>query len=208
MSQSISTSTSSQQPTQPCTSSSDDMKKLKNLIESIKFCMLTTQDSTGRLHSRPMGINKEVECGENECAVWFFTYDSSTKVSEMNSHNHQVNLSFSDPNKQAFVSVSGTGQINKDKQEMQNRWQTTYKAWFPEGLDTPGISLLRVKIEKAEFWDSPSSTVAHAISFIKGQITGQIADVGTHKSISMESSSTSKAAEHKQTMKGEEGKAK
>ena len=31
--------------------------------------------------------------------------------------------------------------------------------WFPEGKDDPEIALLRVNLEKAEYWDSPSSTV-------------------------------------------------
>jgi general stress protein 26 len=35
----------------------------------------------------------------------------------------------------------------KDRAEMERRWSVIYKAWFPEGLDTKGIALLKVHID-------------------------------------------------------------
>jgi len=37
-----------------------------------------------------------------------------------------------------------------------------------------------------QYWDAPSSTVAHAYSFIKSQITGQKADPADHKKVSLQ----------------------
>jgi general stress protein 26 len=39
-----------------------------------------------------------------------------------------------------------------------------FKIWFPKGKDDPEVALLRVTLEKAEYWDSPSSTIGYALS--------------------------------------------
>jgi general stress protein 26 len=47
----------------------------------------------------------------------------------MAAHGCQVNLSFSDPKSQNYVSVSGTGAVSQDRDEMKKRWSEANKAW-------------------------------------------------------------------------------
>jgi general stress protein 26 len=160
---------------------SENIKKLIEMIKDIDFAMLTTVDEDGTLRSRPMSTNGEVESNGD---VWFFTYGSSHKVIEIN-RNHQVNVSYSAPNKQRYVSLSGSAEIVRDRQKLEQLWQPQLKAWFPKELDEPDIALLKMNVQKAEYWDSPSSVVANAISFVKAVTTGEPADVGEHEKISL-----------------------
>jgi len=185
--------TSSSQVTKLHAPTQNDIDKLKKLIHETKFCMLTTQDKEGGLRSRPMGVSGDLECEDDKCAVvTFFTYKDSAKCSEMDAHGQQVNLSFSDPKSQNFVSISGRGHISQDRAEMEKRWSPVMKAWFPNGLDTPGCSLLKVVIDKAEYWDNLSSTMAHAFAFVKSQLTGQIGG-GEHQSVQFKTATTATA---------------
>lgn len=160
----------------------DSIKKIRELIKDIDFAMLTTVDSEGKLHSRPMSTNKEVEFNGD---VWFFTYASSLKVSEIN-RRHEVNVSYADPRKQSYVSLTGTAEIVRDRQKLEELWQPQLKAWFPKELDEPDIALLKVNVEKAEYWDSPSSIVANAISLVKAVTTGKPANnVGEHEKVDL-----------------------
>jgi hypothetical protein len=59
------------------------------------------------------------------------------------------------------------------------------KAWFPDGLDDPALALLRVDIEKAEYWDSPSSTVVHLVGFVKALATGKTYEPGEHEKVTL-----------------------
>jgi len=147
--------------------------------------MLVTQDQQNRLHSRPMAVNGEMEIEGDKVYIWFFTYASSDKVRDLASHGQQCNLSFSNPSKSSFLSLSGSAQLIRDKSIIQKRWNPALKAWFPNGTDEPDIALLRVSCERAEFWDAPSSLVAHAVSFVKGQVTGQVADPAEHRRVKM-----------------------
>jgi general stress protein 26 len=156
------------------------IKKVNDLIEDIDFAMLTTVDTDGVLRSRPMSTQE----AEFDGTLWFFTSDNTHKVEEIERDN-RVNASYAEPDDNVYVSVSGTASITKDRAKMEELWNPILKAWFPEGLDDPHICLLKVDVEQAEYWDSPSSTLVQIAGFIKALATGQRADGGENEKINL-----------------------
>lgn len=147
--------------------------KLAALIKGINIAMLTTVDSSdGTLRSRPMGTQQIEFDGE----LWFFTFDDSPKAREV-SREHQVNVSYADLGKQLYVSVSGKGDIVHDRAKMEELYTPYLKAWFPDGLDTPNIALLRVNVDKAEYWEE-TSRIASYLSMAQAILTGKPNDSG------------------------------
>jgi general stress protein 26 len=163
------------------THAADHVQKLARLIKDIDFGMLTTLDADGRLYSRPMSHNGHVEFDGD---VWFFTDADSHKVHNIEARP-QVNVSFASPKDQTYVSLSGWAELVRDKEKIRERWTPALKAWFPDGVDTPGIALLKIHAEKAEYWDAPSSPVAHAVSLAKSLATGQAGNVGNHQKVDL-----------------------
>ncbi len=156
--------------------------KLRDLVKGIDIAMLTTVDtSDGTLRSRPMSTNGEVEFDGD---LWFFTYASSHKVEEVE-RQPQVNASFAQPEKQNYVSMSGTATIVQDKAKIKELWKPELKVWFPKGTDEPDIALLKVTVDKAEYWDSPSSTMAHLYGLVKSTLTGKTAQPGDNEKIDL-----------------------
>ena len=165
----------------PTQTRENDLEKLRHLIKEIDFCMLTTVDENGDLHSRPMSSNGDID---TDVDVWFFTNASSHKVSEI-TKLPKVNVSFADPENQRYISVSGTAQLVRDRAKIDELWRPQFKMWFPEGKEDPEVALLRVTLEKAEYWDSPSSTVAYALSFVSSLVTGKQPDLGENKKVDL-----------------------
>ena len=159
----------------------ENLGKIRELVKEIDFCMLTTVDENGDLHSRPMSANGEIDPDGN---IWFFTDVSSHKVSEV-AKLPRVNVSFADPENQKYVSVSGSAELVRDRQKIDELWKPEFKMWFPGGKDDPKIALLKINLEKAEYWDSPSSTVGYAMSFIKSLVTGAEAEFGENKKVEL-----------------------
>jgi general stress protein 26 len=149
-------------------SKSDGIRKLEKLINKIKFTMMTTACGDGSLRSRPMMTLKRPFDGE----LWFFTDDHSAKVDEINQEHH-VNLAYADPSSNTYVSISGRANVVHDRKMAAELWSPAMKSWFPDGLDDPRLGLLRVTVEQAEFWDSPSSTVVHLYGMVKAALTGK-----------------------------------
>lgn len=154
------------------------IEKLNELINDIDFAMLTTVDTDGVLRSRPMSTQK----AEFDGTLWFFTNDATHKVDEIERDN-RVNVSYAKPEDNVYVSVSGAASISKDRQKMEELWNPILKAWFPKGLDDPHICLLRVDVEQAEYWDSPSSTLVQIVGFVKAMVTGKRADGGENEKV-------------------------
>ncbi len=153
------------------------IKKLKDLVEGIDFCMLTTLDG-GYLRSRPMSTQQFEFDGD----LWFFTSDNTHKMDEINADD-RVNVAYSKPDDNCYVSVSGSAEMVKDRTKIEELWSPILKAWFPEGLDDPHLCLLKVSVEQAEYWDAPSSKIVQLVGFVKALATGQEADYGENEKL-------------------------
>ena len=157
----------------------ESIAKLGGLIKGINIAMLTTVDF-GLLRSRPMATQEMEFDGD----LWFMTSSETHKTDEIEK-DPRVNVSYSAPNTNTYVSVSGTVQIVNDREKIEELWNPAYKAWFPKGLDDPTICLLKVTVEQAEYWDSPSSTIVHIVGFVKALVTGERADGGDHGKVNL-----------------------
>lgn len=157
--------------------------KLGKLLEGIKVAMLTSVDHAGQLHSRPMATLEREFDGE----LWFFTDARSHKVDEVH-HSDAVNLSYVCQNDQRFISVSGRAELVHDRERIARHWKPIYKAWFPDGLEDPHLALLRVVVDRAQYWDAPNRKLVQLVGFVKAIATGQryqpgsteVLDLGAH----------------------------
>jgi len=161
---------------------SESLKKLRELIKDIDFCMLTTIDEAGDPHSRPMSSNGDID---HDGDLWFFTNASSHKVTEV-AQTPKVNVSFADPDNQRYVSITGVAQLIRDRQKIDELWRPEFKLWFPKGKDDPDVALLKVNLEKGEYWDSPASTIGYALSFVSSLITGKQPDLGENRKVDLQ----------------------
>lgn len=118
-------------------------KKMKNL----DFCMMTTVDDKNLLHSRPMSNNGEVDYDGDS---WFFTYEDSNKVKHIKKNDH-VSLAYQTED-MLYIDCSGKGSIITDKKTLEEKWIPELEQWFPEGLETPGICLIKVEAQRVTFW--------------------------------------------------------
>ena len=86
---------------------------------------------------------------------------------------------------EAYLSISGRAEVVKDKAKIEELWSPVLKAWFPEGLDDPHLCLLKIPVEQAEYWDAPSSKIVQLFGMAKAIATGQEADYGENKKITL-----------------------
>jgi general stress protein 26 len=149
------------------------------LLEGIDFCMLTT--FRGRhLRSRPMSTRKF----EFDDDLWFFTSDKTHKIEEIERDN-RVNVAYSQPETITSTFPSCSASLSKDRAKIEKLWSPILNAWFPDGLETPELCLLKVNVEEAEYWDSSSSTLVQVAGFVKAIVTGQQADGGDHGKVNL-----------------------
>lgn len=159
----------------------EDIKKLGELMKDVRIAMMTTKDAEGDMHSRPMALQHTEFDGD----LWFFTGKNSGKAAELQLDQH-VNISFAEVDDNKFVSVSGRARLVEDRDKAKELWNPLYKVWFPEGLDDPNLALLKVSVEKAEYWDSPHGVVTYLAGFVKVLTTGKSPEhMGDHAKLEL-----------------------
>ncbi|UQU63228.1 pyridoxamine 5'-phosphate oxidase family protein [Couchioplanes caeruleus] len=157
----------------------DKREKLKELVKDARIGMFTTMTADGRHVSRPMAL-QDVEFDGD---LWFFTYADSDLVAQIRA-NPQVNVSFSDAKQHAWTSVSGSAAQTEDRAKAEELWNPMLKAWFPDGLETPNLTLVKVHADSAEYWESAhSSKVITLLGYAKAAVTGKTPDAGENETV-------------------------
>jgi general stress protein 26 len=152
---------------------------LKELVKGARIGMLTSMTADGRHVSRPMAV-QDVEFDGD---LWFFAYTDSDLVAEVRAHP-QVNVSFSDDKQHAWVSIAGAAEQVQDRAKAEELWNPILKAWFPDGLETPNLTLVKVHAESAEYWESAhNSKVVTLLGYAKAAVTGKTPDAGENETV-------------------------
>jgi general stress protein 26 len=147
------------------TTSAEARQKVWDMIGDIKIAMLTTRDQSDQLHARPMAAMQK----DFDGTLWFMTKEGSSKLDEA----AEVSLTYANPSKQEYVSITGRARISHDKAKIKELWSEAARVWFPQGPDEPDIALIAVDVDTAEYWDSPSSAVVYLYGYAKARVTGK-----------------------------------
>lgn len=153
----------------------DDLWKM---IKDIQFGMFVTRhhggQHEGHMHSRPMTTqNEDLKDGR----LWFFMSRQSGPVGDLEA-DPTVNVSYSDPDADTYVSVSGTAHVVNDVERTRELWNTAAEAWFPGGPEDPDLALVAVRIEHAHYWDVKENQLTQLFVMAKAALTGKQAQLG------------------------------
>ena len=96
-----------------------------------------------------------------------------------------VNLSYAEPADQKFVSVSGKATLSKDRAKIDELWDPSVKAWFPEGKEDPELTIIKVTPTKGEYWDTSGNVMIHLFGLAKALATGKSYEPGDNQKINV-----------------------
>jgi len=135
---------------------SDELHQLCQLIEPIPVAMLTSVDGDGRMESHPMSPLEMDGSG----AIWFLTDLRSLKAE----HLQLLNLGFADVVNSTYVSVSGSGELCTERAAIERLWTEFARPWFPDGVDSEHLALLKFIPSTAKYWDAPNSKMVRMLA--------------------------------------------
>ncbi len=150
----------------------EDLTQLGELIEDSRVCMLTTPDDRDALVSKPMSPQEMCEEG----AIWFLTDPNTTKAH----HLKNINLAFSNESNGTYVSISGHGEIVTDRARIESLWTAFAKPWFPDGVESSNLALLKFVPSGAEYWDAPHSKIVRTFAMVASIVAAKPVGMGDH----------------------------
>ena len=124
------------------------LSDLADKIAKIDICMLSTHTEGGAIAGRPMSNNGEVEYDGDS---FYFTWDQSRMVADIKA-DPNVALAFQG-DKGFMVAVEGQAELITDKAQFEAHWTDGLDEWFTDGVDTDGLILIKVRAQRAHYWD-------------------------------------------------------
>ena len=52
-----------------------------------------------------------------------------------------------------FISIEGEASLIRDKAEFEEHWVPDLDRWFTQGVETPGLVLIKVEGKRVQYWD-------------------------------------------------------
>ena len=154
---------------------------LWDLIKDTRFCMLSHRHGDGSLHAHPLTTqNKTLEA---DGCLYFFV-SRSTEVGQRLQQDGNVNLAYANPDKDTWVSVTGTARVLEDMARKKELFNPAAKAWFPNGPEDPDMELVEVKIDEAEYWNVKENKLLQMLKMGKAAVTGtRPQQMGEHREV-------------------------
>ncbi len=137
------------------------VRTLASMIAGIPVAMLTTT-GMGRLRSRPMVTQRLPFDGH----LWFLTAREAGKTSEIRDRQ-AVHVTFVSPSDHRYVWASGTATLVDDRAMLERLWHVGYLPWLPGGPGDPTTTLIKVRVEEAEYWDHATGRMVRLDRFLE-----------------------------------------
>lgn len=121
-------------------------------MRGIDIAMLSTITDGGHIASRPMSNNGDVEYDGNS---YYFTRESARMVKDIE-REPEVSLAFASKpgllSGGVYIAIAGHAEIIRDKAAFAAHWAPDLDAWFEQGIDTPGMVMLKVHANRIKYW--------------------------------------------------------
>lgn len=133
------------------------VKDVAELMAKIDFCMMETHSENGCIAARPMSSNGDVEYRGQS---FFFSNGDTRKIRDLRTDN-RVGLSFQGSGgvmglvgkPGAMIHLQGHASLIDDRAAFEEHWVPDLDYWFKDGIDTPGLIMIRVDAERIHYWD-------------------------------------------------------
>jgi general stress protein 26 len=149
--------------------------ELKQLVKEFDTLLLTTITSEGLIRSRPMAVQDFEDMPD--CDLWFVTSSDSDKVIEI-AQGRQVGVCGYRSGYRGWLSISAWVTFETDRELVRRLFKPAWNAWFPEGVDDPTIVILKLEVERAEYWEPEGGRARLLYEMGKAQILGRGAQAG------------------------------
>jgi general stress protein 26 len=130
------------------------LAELAEKMKDIDFAMLSTRTRSGAIAARPMSNNRQVEYDGDS---WFFTCDETGTVADIEG-DPQVGIAYQAKSgllgmRPFFLAIEGRAELIRDKGRFADHWTKDLDRWFEQGIDTPGLTLIKVAADRLHYWD-------------------------------------------------------
>ena len=142
--------------------------RLRELVEGIRFAMMTTADRQGGLHNRPLPPQQ----AEGDGTLWFLAPRQGGLADQLRARP-AVLITWGDVRSRRYLSVNGTATVMHDPAKAAELWDAAVRTWFPDGPSDPDVAVIKVELDTDEYRDPVPAPVAFP-QFMEAANSGEL----------------------------------
>lgn len=124
-------------------------------------------------HMQPM----TAFCDERGGPIWFFSRND-TDLARDAGGGAQAMFCLMTKDRGFIACIGGALTEDRDRGKIDKYWNPVAMAWFPDGVEDPALTLLRLDPEDAEIWVSHANPIRFAFDIAKAAATHNPPDLG------------------------------
>lgn len=156
----------------------DPAKRLDELMRPGSTMMVGTEDGSAGLQFRPLTVARLTESRID------ILLDSNEQWVSSFADGDAVHVTVEDTKANTWVELRGSGSTTTDPQLIDELWNPFAAAYFDQGRETPGISVMQLDIDDGRYWSTASGRIGSLISMVKAKL-GSPEDAGEHGDVAV-----------------------
>ncbi len=149
------------------------IKKIQDLADEMPICMFLTSLGDRPIPTRPMATQRIDDDG----CIWFLSSRSSMKDSDIR-RDPQVQLIYANRDNAEYLSILGEAEELDDHELKKELWSPMAKTWFPNGVEDPDLTVIRVRAQEGHYWDTKHGRFVAMAKIAASAVTGAGRDDG------------------------------
>ena len=142
--------------------------QLREIVDGIRFAMMTTVDGAGEVQSRPM----PPQHADDDGTLWFLAPRQSSLASQLR-EQPVVLITYGDRRSRSYMSVTGTATVLQDPAKAAQLWDAAVRSWFPDGPNDPDLAVIKVEVETEAYRNPLPAPVAFP-QFMQAATSGEL----------------------------------
>jgi len=115
--------------------------QLREIVDGIRFAMMTSVDGAGDVQSRPMPPQQ----ADDDGTLWFLVPRQSSLTDQLR-EQPVVLITYGDVRSRSYMSVTGTATVLQDPAKAAELWDAAVRSWFPDGPADPEVAVIKVEV--------------------------------------------------------------
>lgn len=130
------------------------LEQLAKQMRDIDIAVLSTHSEGGQIAGWPMSNNRDVDYDGDS---YYFALAESRTVQDI-ARDRRVALAFQSTRgllgrRPLFIAVEGDAELIRDRDQFKSHWTADLDLWFKDGIDTPGLVMIKVHATRIHYWD-------------------------------------------------------
>lgn len=121
---------------------------------------------------------------DGNATIWFITAQDTDLAEAVEHGSTAATYVIAEDSAGLYATIKGELVQNREPALRVALWSVEADNWFHGGKDDPKVCVLGLEPTTAEIWLTPTSGLSFAFNFVRAQVTGEHADMGSHGKLS------------------------